>query len=107
MRNLKERLLCRNLTRFRVGETLQSFGIRSLDLPILAKRRRAKRGPINCPVQSANQASTTHNVAESDGNEIMNDASYRNWRGVEICRNVTRLDQYPDQHQNIHVLNTL
>src|SRR6267378_2449608 len=50
----------------------------SLNLPILARRRRAKGGPIDCPVQSANQASATHNVAERDGNEIMDDASCRN-----------------------------
>ena len=50
----------------------------SLNLPILARRRRAKGGPIDCPVQSADQASATHNVAERDGNEIMDDASCRN-----------------------------
>ena len=53
----------------------QYRGIGSL---LLAQICRAKRCPIDGPVDSADQAGTTHDIAECDRNEIMDNPRHRN-----------------------------
>ena len=50
----------------------------NLSLLLLAQIRRTKRCPIDSPVDSADQASTTHDIAECDRHEIVDDPRDRN-----------------------------
>src|SRR5262249_54528538 len=76
-------------------------------LLLLSHIRGPERRPLDGPVSGSDQACATNDVAECDGNEIVDDARYRNSRGVEVCRNIARLCHEPGERQKIHVGNAV